>query len=133
MKEDIIKEDNSHGWIGFAWSAWSTHIADNIPMYLGARWKDEMSTRSPFVGMRIQYSTRGHGQGVHEIDFIVYEVHDILRPGQVHHLRLAANSRDICWNSITHFTKPTAREQRPGGKGQLPRITNKLTKSISKC
>ncbi len=58
------------------------------------------------------------GQGVHEIDFVHYEIHDnamfILRPGQVHQLKLTADSTGYLIEFDISFYQPknTIGEQR---------------------
>lgn len=58
------------------------------------------------------------GKGIHEIDFIQYEVHDnsifILRPGQVHRLELGADSNGFLMEFDLSFYQPknTITEQR---------------------
>ncbi|MBK7873142.1 MAG: helix-turn-helix domain-containing protein [Saprospiraceae bacterium] len=58
------------------------------------------------------------GQGIHEIDFIRYDVHDnamfILRPGQVHQLQLTAESSGYLLEFDNFFYQPknTITEQR---------------------
>ncbi|PSL18797.1 hypothetical protein [Dyadobacter jiangsuensis] len=63
MNEEIIKEDNAYGWMGFALPGLLgvVIILTTYMMYLDARWKDEMSARAPVVCMKIQYGTRGAG------------------------------------------------------------------------
>lgn len=50
------------------------------------------------------------GQGVHEIDFVRYDVHDdvvfMLRPGQVHRLQLTADSTGYLLEFDTPFYQP---------------------------
>lgn len=50
------------------------------------------------------------GQGVHEIDFIQYNIHDhavfLLRPGQVHQLQLTADSTGYLLEFDTSFYQP---------------------------
>lgn len=50
------------------------------------------------------------GQGIHEIDFVRYEVHNnalfMLRPGQVHQLRLAAGCTGYLLEFDTSFYQP---------------------------
>ena len=50
------------------------------------------------------------GQGIHEIDFVRYDVHNnalfILRPGQVHQLRLAADCTGYLLEFDTSFYQP---------------------------
>lgn len=58
------------------------------------------------------------GQGIHEIDFIRYDIHDnavfILRPGQVHQLQLTADCTGYLLEFDTSFYQPknTITEQR---------------------
>ena len=50
------------------------------------------------------------GQGIHEIDFVEYEVHDhavfILRPGQVHRLELTADATGFLMEFDLTFYQP---------------------------
>ena len=63
MNEDIIKEDNGYGWLGFAVPGVVGVLIVLITymMYVDAKWKDELSTKAPVVCMKIQYGTRGAG------------------------------------------------------------------------
>ncbi|MDR6809587.1 AraC-like DNA-binding protein/mannose-6-phosphate isomerase-like protein (cupin superfamily) [Dyadobacter sp. BE34] len=70
------------------------------------------------------------GQGVHEIDFIKYDVHDnaifILRPGQVHHLWLAANSRGY----LLEFDNSFYKAHSPSTEAQWKRATSQNYRQV---
>lgn len=70
------------------------------------------------------------GQGVHEIDFVKYDMQAntvfILRPGQVHHLRLAANCRGF----LLEFDNFFYRAHSPATEQQWKRATSQNYQQI---
>ncbi|SDF58549.1 AraC-type DNA-binding protein [Dyadobacter soli] len=73
------------------------------------------------------------GQGIHEIDFVKYDVQAstvfILRPGQVHHLRLAAN----CTGFLLEFDNLFYRAHSPATEQQWKRATSQNFQQIKEA
>lgn len=73
------------------------------------------------------------GQGQHEIDFVKYDVQAdtvfILRPGQVHHLRLAANCRGF----LLEFDNLFYRAHSPATEQQWKRATSQNYQQIEEA
>jgi quercetin dioxygenase-like cupin family protein len=86
------------------------------------------------------------GQGIHEIDFIKYEIHGsavfVIRPGQVHDLRLTSNStgyllefdnsfyRDHSPASEQHWKRATSQNYRQVDENRFKKLISHLSNSF---